>query len=118
MATTVLAALATTLSASDSSLVELFIDRTAPQPKPSTTCILGKCGTRIASCLADHDCRSGLVCTARCVPNDQACIFQCTSDFEDATYDNMIRCFFTEHDCERHHAFCASHQTILNTRKN
>ena len=90
-----------TLSAGYSSLMAQFIARVAPQPKPSTACILGNCATRIASCFADHDCRSGLVCTAGCAPNDNACIFKCTSDFEDHVYDSLIRCFFTTHDCMR-----------------
>jgi hypothetical protein len=40
-----------------------------------------------------------MMCTAGCGGVNQTCIFQCTSDYEDENYDNMIKCFFTDHDC-------------------
>jgi hypothetical protein len=71
-------------------------------PKPNTGCILKNCKMAMARCALNKDCRSALSCTAGCGkggPTNQTCIFQCTSDFENDVYDDLIKCFFTDHNC-------------------
>jgi hypothetical protein len=73
-------------------------------PTPNPFCIIGKCGGHAAKCAVDHDCRSSLGCTAGCLIKDpkeqnQTCIFQCDSDFENQVYDDLIYCMFNKNDC-------------------
>jgi len=68
-------------------------------PSPSATCLVANCAGAMLKCALDKDCRDGMLCTAKCGGVNQTCIFQCDSDFENAVYDDMIRCFFTDHDC-------------------
>jgi len=73
----------------------------APGPTPSLGCILGNCAPKIAKCMLNTSCRKGMTCTKGCGATNQTCIFQCTSDFENDVYDDMIKCFFTDHSCMR-----------------
>merc|ERR1712195_432508 len=76
----------------------LYKARVGDSPAPDPLC-LGQCAPKIASCMLDHDCRNGMFCITKCGGTNQTCIFQCDSDFENEVYDNMIKCFFTDHDC-------------------
>jgi hypothetical protein len=73
--------------------------RVGDGPAPTLPCLLGNCAGKIAACMLDKSCRDGMLCTKGCAGTNQTCIFQCTSDFENEVYDNMIKCFFTDHDC-------------------
>merc|ERR1711990_893259 len=73
----------------------------APGPTPSLGCILGNCAPKIAKCMLNTSCRKGMTCTKGCGASNQTCIFQCTSDFENDVYDDMLRCFFTDNNCMR-----------------
>lgn len=77
----------------------LYQKRVGDGPAPTLPCILGNCAGKIAACLLDSSCRRGMQCTKGCSGTNQTCIFQCTSDYENEVYDNMIKCFFTDHDC-------------------
>jgi len=77
----------------------LYQKRVGDGPAPTLPCILGNCAGKIAACLLDSSCRRGMLCTKDCSGTNQTCIFQCTSDYENEVYDNMIKCFFTDHDC-------------------
>jgi len=68
-------------------------------PQPSPYCIARNCMGRVARCMFHGDCIKGMLCTKGCDQTNQTCIFGCTSEYEDEVYDNMIKCFFTEHDC-------------------
>jgi len=68
-------------------------------PKPTISCLVKSCPGPMAKCAINKDCRSALECTAGCGGTNQTCIFQCTSDYENEVYDEMIKCFFTDHDC-------------------
>jgi len=68
-------------------------------PAPNVGCVALHCGGPAAKCTVNSGCRSAIKCTAGCGASNQTCIFQCTSDFENDVYDNLIRCMFTEHDC-------------------
>jgi len=74
------------------------------QPTPNPICIATHCGKQAAGCGIDKDCRSALACTVGCGLKDpkeqnQTCIFQCTSDFENDVYDNLLYCMFNKNDC-------------------
>merc|ERR1719482_2253888 len=76
----------------------------AKSPNPSPACIMGKCGGPAMKCVADHDCRSALACITGCLIKDpreqnQTCIFQCNSDFENDVYDDLTFCMFNKNDC-------------------
>lgn len=70
-------------------------------PTPNPLCIVEHCLLPAIKCGLNRDCRSGLACTAGCGTQslNQTCVFQCTSDFENDVYDNLLHCMFTEHDC-------------------
>jgi len=73
-------------------------------PKPNPFCIARHCLPRVGKCMFDlphEDCIRGMACIAGCGGTNQTCIFQCDSEFENEVYDDMIRCFFNEHDCMR-----------------
>lgn len=72
-------------------------DDEAPQPDP--LCIALHCSNYAAACTLDHDCFTGLTCTAGCGGVNQTCIFGCMSEYENEKYDDMLKCFFTDHDC-------------------
>jgi hypothetical protein len=74
------------------------------QPTPNPICIATHCGKEAAKCGTDKMCRSALACTVKCGLHDpkeqnQTCIFQCTSDFENDVYDNLLYCMFNKNDC-------------------
>jgi len=78
--------------------------RANKQPTPNPVCIATHCGSYAAKCIGDGDCRSALACTTKCELHDpkeqnQTCIFQCTSDFENDVYDNLLYCMFNLNDC-------------------
>jgi len=78
--------------------------RVSKTPTPNPLCIVGHCGGAALKCAADKDCRSALACTAGCQRKDpkeqnQTCIFQCTSDFENDVYDSLLYCMFNKNDC-------------------
>jgi len=73
-------------------------------PNPSPLCIVEHCGGSALKCVVNHDCRSALACTAGCTIHDpkeqnQTCIFQCQSDFENEVYDDLLFCMFNKNDC-------------------
>jgi hypothetical protein len=73
-------------------------------PTPNPLCIATHCGGAARKCIMDSDCRSALGCTTKCFRKDpkeqnQTCIFQCTSDFENDVYDGMLYCMFNQNDC-------------------
>lgn len=75
-----------------------------PQPQPDVKCIATHCVPETVKCGIDKDCRSALSCTHKCMALDpketnQTCIFQCTSDFENEVYDNLLYCMFNKNDC-------------------
>lgn len=81
-----------------------LLARLRGQPTPNPVCIAAHCAAEAAKCTADEDCRSALGCTVKCGLHDpkeqnQTCIFQCTSDFENDVYDNLLYCMFNKNDC-------------------
>lgn len=65
---------------------------------PNVGCILGRCPLAVGKCVVNGVCRSALLCVSKC-GTDQACAFQCSSDFENNFYDNMAFCMFNKNDC-------------------
>jgi len=81
-----------------------YLARTKGRPTPNPVCIATHCGDEALKCGTDKDCRSALSCTAKCMAADtketnQTCVFQCTSDFENEVYDDLLYCMFNKNDC-------------------
>lgn len=68
-------------------------------PSPNPTCIGEHCMGAFGKCLLDKDCRSAFYCIMKCKQDNQTCIFQCNSDFENEVYNNLIKCMFTDYNC-------------------
>eukprot|EP00929_Paragymnodinium_shiwhaense_P026311 TRINITY_DN15676_c0_g1_i1.p1 TRINITY_DN15676_c0_g1~~TRINITY_DN15676_c0_g1_i1.p1 ORF type:complete len:322 (-),score=70.20 TRINITY_DN15676_c0_g1_i1:294-1259(-) len=69
-------------------------------PTPSPWCIAKNCLHEGRKCLFDSNCRNAIKCTAACGKGvNQTCIFQCTSDYENDVYDNLLYCMFNKNDC-------------------
>jgi len=73
-------------------------------PSPNVACIATHCAKEGLKCGIDKDCRNALMCTQKCMAADptetnQTCVFQCTSDFENEVYDNLLYCMFNKNDC-------------------
>jgi len=78
-----------------------------PTPKPHDMdgkCVLEHCAGATGTCMLDSDCRNALLCTRKCgnPPTNQTCIFQCQSDFENDVYNDMIKCWMQDNDCEHY----------------
>lgn len=83
-----------------SDLESLVKVHTSGDPSPNGACIVKNCLKEAIKCGPDKDCRSVLACTVGCGKKmNQTCIFQCTSDFEDQTYDDLLYCMFNKNDC-------------------
>jgi hypothetical protein len=63
-------------------------------PAKAGRCIIENCRTQMERCVGDHDCRSTLGCELK-----KHGKMQCTSDFENQIYFDLMYCMFNEHDC-------------------
>jgi len=62
-------------------------------------CMMLHCSNQAKNCMLDNDCRHALTCIQGCGTTNQTCMFRCLYSYEDALFDNFMKCAITEHKC-------------------
>ena len=65
----------------------------------NVTCITTWCGTKLASCSLDANCRDNMACAKDCGSDNSTCTFLCSETYQSKATDNLMRCMFVDHKC-------------------
>ena len=65
---------------------------------PDLACMMTRCGWETFSCLTDRDCLKTIACLVPC-GDDQACTFQCTTNYENEIFHRLTACNIYKAGC-------------------
>jgi hypothetical protein len=63
------------------------------------TCITTWCGSKLAACSLDQNCRDNMNCAKACGSDNSTCTFLCSESYQSKAIDNLMRCMFVDHKC-------------------
>jgi hypothetical protein len=65
----------------------------------NVTCISTWCGSKLAACSLDQNCRDNMNCAKACGSDNSTCTFLCSESYQSKAVDNLMRCMFVDHKC-------------------
>ena len=66
---------------------------------PNVLCIMEHCRSQATACLRDSSCRDNMICMTKCGLTNHSCMYRCMNTYDDAVFDNMMKCMVGDHHC-------------------
>lgn len=66
---------------------------------PNVLCMMEHCRSQATACLRDSSCRDNMICMTKCGLTNHSCMYRCMNTYDDAVFDNMMKCMVGDHHC-------------------